>query len=77
MLCYYGDSSDVVGICLACGRALCREHAAEIGDRLACKGRHEKEVGSLKRAASLALEGTKIAIGLLLVAGLALRRPLP
>ena len=72
MKCYYGDGADAVGICSGCGRAICRDHVAEVGDRIACKGRHEAKVAELDRSAGLMRLSSKFAAYLLIAAGAAL-----
>ncbi len=47
MQCFYHPSQPAVGVCQACGRGLCRECAAEVNERLACRDRHEAMVRSL------------------------------
>lgn len=47
MVCYYHPDKPAVGICKHCQRGLCVDCAAEVGDSLACKGRHEQQVRDL------------------------------
>ncbi len=44
MKCYYHNESDAVGTCKSCGKGLCPECAADVGNGIACKNHCEKEV---------------------------------
>ena len=41
MNCFYHADKAAVGVCKACGRGICADCAADIGDAIACKGRCE------------------------------------
>lgn len=43
----FNHSTDAVGICKHCQRALCVDCCTDLGDGLACKGVHEAEVSHL------------------------------
>lgn len=47
MKCFNHSSSDAVGVCKSCGRALCRECVTEVGLSLSCKDRCETVVGTM------------------------------
>jgi hypothetical protein len=47
MVCYYHFDQPAIGICKHCHRGLCRDCAALVDDLLACKHRHEVQVGCL------------------------------
>ena len=47
MNCYYHPNQPALGICKYCQRGLCSESIAEVGESLACKGRHEEQVRAL------------------------------
>ena len=47
MNCYYHPDQPAVGICKHCQRGLCVACAADTGDSLACKERHEDQVQAL------------------------------
>ena len=47
MNCYYHPDRSAVGLCKHCQRGLCPDCIAEVDDSLACKDRHEKQVGAL------------------------------
>ncbi len=49
MNCFYHPDRAAVGICKYCQRGVCAESAALVGDSIACKDRHEKEVGRLDK----------------------------
>lgn len=70
MECFYGDAGAVVGYCVACGRALCRDHAAEAGEQLACMGRHEAQAAAIGKVASIMLNSLWVVIWLLIVVGI-------
>jgi hypothetical protein len=50
MVCYYHHERQAVGLCMFCHRALCSEDAAVVEEGLACRGRHEPQVGSMRLA---------------------------
>jgi NAD(P)-dependent dehydrogenase (short-subunit alcohol dehydrogenase family) len=50
MKCYEHLSEEAVGVCLSCGRGLCRACAADAHGGLACRGRCEERVGLLLKA---------------------------
>ena len=47
MNCYYHPNQSAVGICKHCQRGLCIACAANEGDSLACKDRHEEQVRAI------------------------------
>ncbi len=47
MNCYYHPSQPAVGLCKHCQRGLCIACAADVDGSLACKERHEEQVGDL------------------------------
>ncbi len=47
MKCFYHPETDAVGICKNCGKGLCMECTADLGNSLACKNRCENEVKSI------------------------------
>jgi hypothetical protein len=49
MRCFYHRDLDAVAACKNCGRGLCPDCAADVGNGLACRGRCEAEVLSLNR----------------------------
>ncbi len=51
MNCFYHRERPAVGICKACGRGLCPGCAAEVGESLACRDRHEDLVQDLGKLA--------------------------
>ena len=57
MNCYYHHSSTAVGICRACGRALCPDCAGGSERGLACKGRCEDEVRKITGAIAASSRG--------------------
>ena len=57
MKCYEHLSDDAVGLCLSCGRGLCRACAAEVVRGLACRGRCEERVRLLLKAQDVSIEG--------------------
>jgi len=44
MKCFYHRDCDAIALCYWCNRGLCPVCAAEVGDRLACRGRCESAV---------------------------------
>ena len=52
MNCYYHPSQPALGVCRHCGRGLCAACIAEVEDALACKGRHETQVGEMAALAA-------------------------
>ena len=44
MKCYYHNESDAVGTCKSCGKGLCPDCAADVGNGIACKNHCEEEV---------------------------------
>jgi hypothetical protein len=59
MNCYYHPNQPAVGICKHCQRGLCIACAADVGDSLACKGRHEEQVQGLNTMTERNLLQTK------------------
>jgi asparagine N-glycosylation enzyme membrane subunit Stt3 len=51
MNCFTHPHHPAVGVCKACGRGLCPACAAEVGESLACRGRHKGMVEDLDRLA--------------------------
>ena len=49
MNCYCHPNQPAVGICKHCQRGLCMDCAAEVDDSLACKDRHEEQVGEINQ----------------------------
>jgi hypothetical protein len=49
MRCFYHRDLDAVASCKNCGRGLCPDCSADVGNGLACRGRCEAEVRSLNR----------------------------
>jgi len=47
MKCFNHDTSDAVGICKSCNKALCHSCAVDVGNGLACAGACEQEVRAL------------------------------
>jgi hypothetical protein len=47
MVCFYHTDKPALGICKYCNRGLCIECATFVNDILACKDRHEDQVGKL------------------------------
>ena len=47
MKCFNHSQSDGVAICKSCGRALCHDCCAEVGNGSACKSRCEADVADL------------------------------
>ena len=47
MVCYYHPDKPAVGLCKHCQRGLCADCAALIDDCLACRNRHEEQVGAM------------------------------
>ena len=47
MVCYYHIDQPAIGICKHCHRGLCHACATLVDDSLACKHRHESQVGGL------------------------------
>src|SRR5258708_26596029 len=41
MKCFYHPQLDAVAVCKNCGRGVCQEDAADVGNGIACKGRCE------------------------------------
>ncbi len=75
MKCYYHHDRDAVALCYWCNRGLCTGCAAEVGDRLACRGRCEAEVERavrVGRASTLMVEGSERAQCLNRLAGFGL-----
>jgi Flp pilus assembly protein TadB len=50
MVCYYHADRPAVGMCKHCQRGLCALCAAHVGDSLACRERHEKQVAAADEA---------------------------
>ena len=48
MRCFNHPEKEAVGICKSCQRGLCPECATDLGHGLACAGKHEQEVNTLK-----------------------------
>ena len=48
MVCFYHPERPAVGLCKACQRGLCAECAAQVGESLACRGRHEAQVTAME-----------------------------
>jgi hypothetical protein len=55
--CFYHRDLDAVATCKSCGRGLCPDCGADVGNGLACRGRCEAEVRSL----NLVIERNKTA----------------
>jgi hypothetical protein len=49
MNCYYHPTRPALGLCKHCQRGLCAECLAEVGEVLACKGRHEEQVQAVEQ----------------------------
>ena len=49
MNCYYHQDMPAIGLCKSCGRGLCSQCIAEVGEGLACQNRCEQRVGTLNR----------------------------
>ena len=52
MRCFYHRDLDAVATCKSCGRGLCPDCGADVGNGLACRDRCEEEVRSLNRVIS-------------------------
>lgn len=48
MRCFYHPEKEAVGICKSCQRGLCPECATDLGHGLACAGKHEQDVNTIK-----------------------------
>ena len=48
MKCFYHHDRDAVGVCHSCNRGVCSDCAAEVAGCLACQGRCEEDVRSLR-----------------------------
>ena len=44
MVCFYHSDKPAIGLCKYCQRGLCFDCAANAGESLACKNRHEEQV---------------------------------
>jgi len=47
MKCYNHPEMDAVAICKACGKAICKECAVDVGKGIACKGECEEDVKNI------------------------------
>jgi hypothetical protein len=64
--CFYHQDLDAIALCSWCNRGLCPACAAEVGDRLACRGRCETAVARAIRigeASTLMVEHSQRAHG--------------
>lgn len=48
MHCFNHTEKEAIGICKSCQRGLCPDCATDLGHGLACAGKHEKDVNTLK-----------------------------
>jgi hypothetical protein len=55
MNCFAHPDMAAVGVCGACGRGLCRECAAEVNHKLACRGPCEERVKHLLQVEDLSI----------------------
>jgi hypothetical protein len=56
MKCYEHAIEVAVGVCLSCGRGLCRDCAALVGRRLTCHGQCEERVKLLVKSNDMAMK---------------------
>ena len=56
--CYFHDQTDAVGLCIECGKALCRQCAVAVGGRLRCESCYiESQLGPESQTLPKASEG--------------------
>lgn len=48
MHCFNHTEKEAIGICKTCQRGLCPDCATDLGHGLACAGKHEKDVNTIK-----------------------------
>ena len=70
MNCFYHREITAVGVCRACGRALCPQCASESEPQLACKGRCEAEVKRISAGMSLTERMIPVVSVLIILLGL-------
>jgi hypothetical protein len=70
MKCFHDPTQDAVGLCRACGKALCRDHLVDFDKGLACKGHCEDLVLRMIALNDMSLELSAESKGLLRASGL-------